>query len=79
MSKSPITVFCEESYHKNISKKHVTVWGFLNVTHTSLLHLVFHGIIDPVDQPGEGLSIDGFSQGISGIDGMINCEWTEDL
>lgn len=48
------------------------------VTHTSP-HLVLHGLIDPVDQPGEGLSIDSFGQGISGVDGMVNCEWAEDL
>lgn len=54
----------------------VTAWSF--VYHSSP-HLVLHGLIDPVDQPGESLPIDGFGQGISGIDGMIDCEWAEDL
>lgn len=42
-------------------------------------HLVLHGLIDPADQPGKGLSINGFSQSISHINGMIQCEWAENL
>lgn len=44
-----------------------------------LSHLVLHGLVDPVDQPGEGLPVDGFGQGISGVDGVVDCERTEDL
>lgn len=42
-------------------------------------HLVLHGLINPVDQPGKSLSIDGFGQSVSDIDGVVYCEWTEDL
>lgn len=43
------------------------------------LHLVLHGFIDPVDQPGESLPVDRFSQSISSIDGVIDRERAEDL
>lgn len=49
-----------------------------SVSHSSP-HLVLHGLIDGVDQPGESLPVDGFGQGVSGIDGMIDREWGEDL
>lgn len=83
MSKRPITVFLEGSWQKQKKKDEIirsvnlilTVW---DLSHSSP-HLVLHGLVDPVDQPGEGLSIDGFGQSISGIDGMIDCEWAEDL
>lgn len=42
-------------------------------------HRILHGLIDSIDQPGEGTAIHSFGQGISGIDGVINCEWAEDL
>lgn len=84
MSSNPITVFLEESWQgiKQMRIKSVpnifTAFSLSLVTYSSS-HPVLHGLIDPVDQPGEGLSIDGFSQGISGIDGMIDCERAEDL
>lgn len=78
MSKSPITVFLEESWENNIKSVHTHPHCLEFFTHLSP-HLVLYGLVDPVDQPGEGLSIDGFGQGIPGIDGMIDCEWAEDL
>lgn len=57
----------------------LTTISYSVVSHTSPPHLVLYGVVDPVDQPGESLPIDSFGQGISGIDGMINCEWAEDL
>lgn len=42
-------------------------------------YLVFYCLIDPVDEPREGLPVDGFSQRVSDINGMISCKWTEDL
>lgn len=56
----------------------LTAWDLSPVSHSSP-HLVLHGLVDPVDQPGEGLPIDGFGQSVSGIDGMIDGEWAEDL
>lgn len=52
---------------------------FSSVTRSSPPHFVLHGLVDPVDQPGEGLSIDGFGQRVSHIDGMIDCERAEHL
>lgn len=42
-------------------------------------NLISHGVVDFIDQPGEGASIDGFGEGISGIDGMVRCEWAQHL
>lgn len=42
-------------------------------------HLVLHGSVDLIDQPGEGVPVDGFSQSISGIEGVVNRERAEDL
>lgn len=57
----------------------LTTISYSVVSHSSPPNLVLYGVVDPVDQPGESLPIDSFGQGISGIDGMINCEWAEDL
>lgn len=42
-------------------------------------HLVLHGRVDLIDQPGEGVSVDGFSQSISGVKGMVDRERAENL
>lgn len=42
-------------------------------------HLVLHGGVDLIDQPGERVSVDGFSQSVSGIEGVVDRERAEDL
>ena len=80
MSKSPMTVFLEGSWWKyKVSTCSSSLPVTDHVSSTLLSHLVLHGLVDPVDQPGEGLPIDRFGQGISGVDGVIDREWTEDL
>lgn len=51
----------------------------MSLSLTVSANLILHGIINLVDQPGKGASIDGFGQGISGIDGMVHCERAEHL
>ncbi len=62
-----------------VSKVVLTARDLSPVSPVSSPHLVLHGLVDPVDQPGERLPIDGFGQGVSGIDGVIDGEWAEDL
>lgn len=63
----------------NESMKPVNGHSSCLTAHSSSPYLVLHGLVDPVDQPGERLSIDGFGQSISGIDGVISHERTENL
>jgi len=53
----------------------VIIWTFLLLSS----YLILQRLIDPVDQPCEGTAIDGFGQGISGIDSVINSERTQNL
>lgn len=77
MSKSPITVFFVESWWKYKVSQYSS--SLPTICHLSYTYLVLHGLVDPIDQPGEGLPIDGFGQGVSGIHGMISRERAEDL
>lgn len=42
-------------------------------------YFIFQRLVDPGDQPCEGTVVDGFGQGISGIDSMIHSKWTQNL
>lgn len=42
-------------------------------------YLVLYGRVNLIDQPGERVSVDGFSQSISGVEGVVDRERAEDL